>query len=155
MHDLIKEWLPQLDSALIISDNNGGYRSFLGADPESAKSIKPVCSFEESFKIKINQKESLSNFSTALHECISHERNSLSDLDFNNVLKINDYHFYPEMITQICNQVKDLINSQGVEPGEIVILSPYLSDALNFSISTNLSAMGIPYRSSRPSQNVY
>ena len=41
-HDLIKEWLPDFDSSLVIFDNNGGYRSFLGADPISALSIKSI-----------------------------------------------------------------------------------------------------------------
>ena len=72
--------------------------------------------------------------------------------DFSEVLKINDYHFYPEMIASVCDQIKELIDSQKVRPGEIVILSPYLSDALNFSISTVLESLGIPNRSSRPSQ---
>jgi hypothetical protein len=34
-HDLISEWLPSFDSALLIYDDDGGYRSFLGADPQS------------------------------------------------------------------------------------------------------------------------
>ncbi len=151
-HDLIKEWLPNLDSALIIFDHHGGYRSFLGADPTSAFSIKSVCTVKDCFEIKIGHDDSLSNFSTSLHECISHERNSLADLDFSDILKINDYHFYPEMIAGVCGQINDLINSQETELGEIVILSPYLSDALNFSLSTGLNAVGILHRSSRPSQ---
>ncbi len=151
-HDLIKEWIPNLDSALIIFDHDGGYRSFLGADPISAASIKQHCSRSEVFDIKIGYNETISNFSTALNECISHKRNTLTDLGFSEVLKINNYRFYPEMITEVCAQVKELIVSKEVEPGEIAILSPYLSDALNFTLSTGLNSLGIPFRSSRPSQ---
>lgn len=151
-HDLIKDWLPNLDSALIIFDQHGGYRSFLGADPTSALSIKSLCATKSRFETKIDHSESLANFSKAVHECISHERNSSAAYDVSEVLKINDYHFYPEMIAGVCSQIKDMINSQGIQPGEIVILSPYLSDALNFSLSNGLKAMSIPNRSSRPSQ---
>ena len=31
-HDLLAEWLPEFDSTLIIYDDDGGYRRFLGAD---------------------------------------------------------------------------------------------------------------------------
>ena len=151
-HDLIKDWLPNIDSALIIFDHHGGYRSFLGADPTSALSIKSLCTIKDRFEIKIDRNKELTNFSTALLECISHKQNSSANNDFTEILKINDYHFYPEMISGVCSQIKDLINSQNTEPGEIVILSPYLSDALNFSLSNGLISMGIPHRSSRPSQ---
>ena len=151
-HDLVKEWLPNFDSSLIIYDKNGGYRSFLGADPTSALTIKPICSINEHFDIKIDQNKSFISFSKAIHECISHQRNSSVSTDFSEVLKINDYHFYPEMISGVCAQINELINSQKARPEEIVVLSPYLSDALNFSLSTSLSALGIPNRSSRPSQ---
>ncbi len=32
-HDLIREWLPDFESAMLIQDESGGFRSFLGADP--------------------------------------------------------------------------------------------------------------------------
>ena len=42
-HDLLLEWLPDIDSALIIFDSEGGYRRFLGADPKSAERIAAKC----------------------------------------------------------------------------------------------------------------
>ena len=35
-HDLLQEWIPSFDSALVIYDEDAGYRRFLGADPEHA-----------------------------------------------------------------------------------------------------------------------
>ncbi len=151
-HDLIKEIIPNFDSAMILYDHYGGFRSFLGADPISALSIKSICNEKEYLETKIEQNESLFTFSSALQECIFHERKSTLSYEFNDVLTINDYHFYPEMITGICNQIKELIDSQNTRPKDIVILSPYLSDALNFSISTILDSLRIFNRSSRPSQ---
>jgi hypothetical protein len=43
VHDLVGEWLPDFDSALLVYDTNGGLRSFLGADPLSAHRLKPLC----------------------------------------------------------------------------------------------------------------
>jgi hypothetical protein len=153
-HDLIKEWIPNLDSSLIIFDQNGGFRSFLGADPENGLSIKSVCNNCEILdkSINVTENSSLKKFSSALIESILHIKTFDPELDFSDSLDIHDYHFYPQMITNICLQVEELIKSHDTEPGDIVIISPYLSDALNFSLSSRLNDLGIPHRSSRPSR---
>ena len=43
-HDLLSEWIPEVESAMIIFDSDAGYRRFLGADPVSAYHLKPFCS---------------------------------------------------------------------------------------------------------------
>ena len=52
-HDLIRAWLPQFDSALLIYDENAGYRRFLGADVDTAYALRELCdeqvTFDESF----------------------------------------------------------------------------------------------------------
>ncbi len=42
-HDILAEWLPEFDSALLIFDEDAGYRRFLGADPESALELANLC----------------------------------------------------------------------------------------------------------------
>ncbi len=42
-HDLLLEWMPHFDSALLIYDQEGGFRSFLGADPHSALRLREAC----------------------------------------------------------------------------------------------------------------
>ena len=55
LHDILRQWLPELDSALLVYDHGGGYRRFLGADPVSAYHLKDACEihreFDESFSI--------------------------------------------------------------------------------------------------------
>ncbi len=54
-HDLIREWLPQFDSALLIHDEDAGYRRFLGADVDTAYALRELCNdqvtFDESFVV--------------------------------------------------------------------------------------------------------
>ena len=42
-HDLIREWLADFQSALLIYDEGGGYRRFLGADPETGRALRELC----------------------------------------------------------------------------------------------------------------
>ncbi len=43
VHDIVRQWLPSFDSALLIYDTDGGYRSFLGADPQSGNNLQDGC----------------------------------------------------------------------------------------------------------------
>ncbi|HUS70926.1 MAG TPA: UvrD-helicase domain-containing protein, partial [Anaerolineae bacterium] len=42
-HDLLRDWLPHCQSALLIYDEDAGYRRFLGADPDSARGLSELC----------------------------------------------------------------------------------------------------------------
>lgn len=42
-HDILAEWLPEARSALVVHDTGGGYRRFLGADPQSGYRLKALC----------------------------------------------------------------------------------------------------------------
>ncbi len=43
-HDLIAAWIPFLDSALIVMDEDAGYRAILGADPVGSARLADACS---------------------------------------------------------------------------------------------------------------
>lgn len=151
-HDLIKQWIPEMDCSLVIFDQNGGYRQFLGAEPASAYSIKDGCSHSITLDQPIFRNEDLQRFQMEFSNCIQHKKTQSIDLDFFKAVEIRDYHFYPEMIQNICREIKRLVVDENTPPDSIAIVSPYLSDALNFSLDETLANMGIPVRSSRPSR---
>jgi hypothetical protein len=61
--------------------------------------------------------------------------------------------FYPELLDAIADETLSLLNG-GLSPSEIVILAPYLSDSLRFSLTNRLDARKIPWRSHRPSRSL-
>ncbi|MEZ4614140.1 MAG: hypothetical protein R2867_01310 [Caldilineaceae bacterium] len=42
-HQLLLQWLPQLDSALLCADTDAGFRIFLGADPQGIPKLRAAC----------------------------------------------------------------------------------------------------------------
>jgi hypothetical protein len=56
------------------------------------------------------------------------------------------------MVDWVAGNVASLVHQDGVSPNEIVILAPYLPDALRFSLQTRLNALDVPHRSHRPSR---
>src|SRR5262249_23554913 len=65
-------------------------------------------------------------------------------------LRYDVKRYYPEMLNWVAGEIRHLVQDEGVPPGEIVVLSPFLSDALRFSLMQRLE--GIPVRSHRPSR---
>jgi len=154
-HDVLRDWLPELHSALLIHDDGGGYRQFLGADPESALELASLCDetrmLEESFVANpgfINLAQGLSNTLVSSPETIESPKTETAD-----ILEIISARFYPEMLDGIVDKIQNLIGN-GTSPSGVVVLAPYLSDALRFSLMRRLHEKGIPARSHRPSRSL-
>ncbi|MCB2180095.1 hypothetical protein KQH54_03135 [bacterium] len=157
-HDLIRSWLPDLDSALLIYDTEAGYRRFLGADPDSAYSLKAEINqhlvMDDSFvtppvlQIVGNRIGKILNRKTVLRP----EMLTLPDVQEGIV--VESHRYFPEMLDWVAEQVAYLVNELGVPPAEIAVLSPFLSDALRYSLAEKLEKWGINTRSHRPSRSL-
>ncbi len=154
-HDLVYEWLSGFESVLLIYDDGGGYRQFLGADPETALPLRELCDeqieFDESFVISPGIAQLNEQLANAILPSPSLEKEAADEAQsFSFILS----RFYPELLDSIVSQIHSLIQEEGAAPSDIVILAPYLSDALRFALMNRLTAAGIPNRSHRPSRSL-
>ena len=154
-HDIVEDWLPDLQSAVILTDNNGGFRTFLGADPVSAKRFFHIADKTVVLERKFEIPEGISNLSSTLGEAIN-KRSIKSAIDptISKVFEIQTYRFFPETLANITAQVKILISDENVSPNEIVILTPFLSDSLLFSAFERFKDLDIPITAFRPSRGL-
>lgn len=162
-HDFIRELLPDLASALIIHDEDGGYRRFLGADTSSALSLKDSCTEEmtldQSFVVSANISRLAGSLAGVIDPNFGQRSSPIVPITDSLEKKQPAYSFifsryYPELLDTIVARVQTLITEEKVPPQEIVILFPYLSDALRFSLMNRLEAAAIPVRSHRPSRSL-
>ncbi len=151
-HDIIGEWLADFDSALLIYDNDAGYRYFLGGDAVTGHALREACDKKIEFAESFVSSENIIQLSDTLVSAITHQESENGNP--NNTLEFILAHYYPEMLDKIIARIKLLIEQEGVPPAEIVILAPYLSDALRFSITHRLDQAGIPSRTHRPSRSL-
>lgn len=151
-HRLIREWLPACQSALLVFDADAGYRRFLGADPESAFSLKGLCKRREVFSESFVTTASLRAFGGELALSLGQPPADSVEADVHQALVFVDRRFYPDLIDWAAEETARLVYGEGVPPGEIVVLAPYLSDALRFSLENRLAALEVPARSHRPSR---
>jgi superfamily I DNA/RNA helicase len=154
-HDIIREWLGDFDSALLIFDEGGGYRRFLGADVNTAWALRELCDEQIVLEDSFVMSQSIANLSDGLIAAIAPElapNIEIQPFDENSLAFIQT-RYYPELLDAVADEVKQLMEA-GVPASEIVILAPYLSDALRFSLTHRLETMRIPWRSHRPSRSL-
>ena len=154
VHDIIRQWLPSFESALLIYDSDGGYRSFLGADPQSGLELQSGCDEVVTFDTTFNISPALETFRQTLDARINNIRPEEVDPSILSAVQYSSSQYLPEMVETITTHVRALIADEGIAPGEIAILAPFLSDSLRFSLKGSFEKAGIPSRSHRPSRSL-
>ncbi len=148
--DILRDWLPRFDSALLVYDSEAGYRRFLGADPDNAYTLRPLCDAAELSESFVNSPDvyALGNeLGRALGQYAEDVPGRAAA-----ALQYDLRRFYPEMLDAVAEEIRRLVQVEGVPPGEIVVLAPLLPDSLRFSLLQRLE--GIPTRSHRPSRGL-
>lgn len=149
VHDIVGSWISHFESSLIILDEGGGLRSFLGADPASAAELAA----KSSSKIRLDQ-----DFITppAIKALVKHiqspagEKLPHSTVAEALIIQGKQPRFFPELLQEISQEISELILN-GTPAEQIVVLSPFVSDPMVFELSRRLSKAGIPTQTLRPS----
>lgn len=155
-HDVVEEWLPEFDTSLLIQDTNGGYRTFLGADPQSSHRFNNLCGVNHCFSTSQVKPPSLNTLEYALTESITEHKlvNQYYSSDSVLPFSIHSFRFYPEVLQWVILEIQKLIDNKHAEPFDIAVLTPFLSDALRFSFSSRFSEASIPFSTYRPSRSL-
>jgi len=161
--ELVRRWLPHLESALIVVDEDGGYRAFLGADAENAVRLSDHTEKRIRLRRSLVAAPGSSRLIGRINRAVNRQvvegigeggvaGESESPVDSPIVFPEHSYRFYPQMVEWAVDLIEKLVKDDGVEPNEIVVLAPFVSDALRFSLLSRLEEKGIPATSHRPSR---
>jgi hypothetical protein len=166
IHDILCEWLPDMETALVIQDSDGGYRRFLGADPGSALRLSDLCDHREKLETSFVVNGGIAHLSSSLARRIAPDEQispvfSTSTEKPGSALETIVFppadppvRFVPQMLDWVAAEIHHLVADLHLPPSEIAVLAPYLSDALRFSLHVRLDELGIPWRSHRPSRSL-
>lgn len=153
-HDLLSEWLPLAESCLVIYDSEAGYRRFLGADPIGAHRLIKYCSETIIYKHSYVISPEIQSLANHLKNSLLHTPAPIPNIDPRPALIHETHTYYPQMLDWITNKIIALINDEGVAPKDIVVLAPFLSDSLRFSIVNRLENKNIAVKTHRPSRSL-
>lgn len=151
-HDFVSDLLEICQSALLIYDRDAGFRRFLGADPDSARRLRNRCDAEAALDRTFVMRAEVSALGAALAAQLGVTVAAESEADPRPALITAAHRYHPEMVDWVAAQAAMLIRERQASPNEIVILAPFLSDALRFGLADGLKRRGIPMRSHRPSR---
>lgn len=163
---LVGRWLPHLESALILLDEDGGYRAFLGADPVNAESLADCVAHRarlprshamapglervvDGLRLTLRRPEGQN-----ISEAEPVPERECSDSGPPIVFPEQSHRFFPQMIEWVVEEIERLVKHEAVAPGQIVVLAPFMSDALRFSLHSRLKEKEIPAASHRPSRPI-
>lgn len=149
-HHFVRELSELCSSLLLITDKDGGYRSFMGCDPVSAETLRSICDTEADFERSFVSSPPLQ----AMEQVIVDPKLTNADLidSPRSAFSFASGHHYPEMIKKAVSDVAGLIRLQGVAPKDIVILAPLVSDVLYTEMERGLREQGIRVYLHRPSR---
>ena len=150
-HDWVRSWADNLESLLLVCDENGGFRTFLGADAESGRNLASICEEQVVFQQTYTSSAGMQGLSKVLRENILLTSKPQPPAEVFEQFTFEQFHFYPQMIEEVCREVQRLIEN-GESASDMVILSPFLSDSLLFSLTTRLADHQIPSYPARPSR---
>lgn len=204
-HDILLEWLPRARSACVVYDVGGGYRRFLGADPQSGYRLKALCgeqvrldesfvtspevqalgrAFRRGLRPKVAAGESAPTMGRSTSPLLAEE------LDFDapplkpgtpvpgtpppgppapaaaasagspagtappwlGSLEVDGRRYYHQMLDWVADRIAVLVHDEGVPPGEIAVVAPFVGGGLRFSLENRLARHGVAVRSHRPSR---
>ncbi len=174
---LVRRWLQDpkaaLDSALILSDEDAGYRTFLGADPAGMEEMAAACEqqigltnsyvMSPAVAALVPQVTRAINPRLARSESNQPERTepssavaALHEMRFADsaFAAPESFRFYPQMLRWTAAEIHRLIQNENVAPGSIAVMAPFVSDALRFSLQTALEQYGIQLATHRPSRPI-
>lgn len=153
-HDLLRDWLPTCESALLIYDSQAGLRRFLGADPAEALKLKPLCDVQ----LTLERRRVMSGDVAALHHSLARVLGRDAGPPPKGgkpraALRWPERaRWQPQMIDWAVDHIASLVHGEGVPPQEIVVLAPFLPDSLRFALQVRLDERDVPQRSHRPSR---
>lgn len=153
-HDLLSDWLPSAESCLVIYDQEAGYRRFLGADPVNAHQLSKKCTDTILLTDSFVCSSEVQSLAAHLRKELLRSTKLLTSFDPHRVMIHETHTYFPQMLDWIASKIDELIHQDGISPKDIVVLAPFLSDSLRFSIVKRLENKEIPVKTHRPSRSL-
>jgi hypothetical protein len=142
--NFIKSLIGVTRTAAIAFDEYGGYKRFLGADPDRALAVGDLCRHHIRFKEGFVANQPLFHLSNQVSNFLIHSKERTEDASKAIETGISG-RYRRDMVATVVEYLAMLIE-QGTQADDIAIITPYLDGALRYSLSSQLKRAGIPHR---------
>lgn len=137
-------------SAAIGLDDGGGYKRFLGADPNLAESFKEKTEQHISFSLPFIESQATMHVARQVSRFLLGEGPEPDPVKVTrSILGVVTGRYRREMVHKLAVELRELVNQGEIKPVDIAIIVPYLDGALRYKLTQSLREVGLPYQLSR------
>jgi hypothetical protein len=159
LHDVLALLMQTCDSAILAEDDPGSYRLFLGADRQSARTLRESCDevvVADDPRLGPDAPPSPAQFGAALMRAIetNDRRRKPSSASADTVEVLDGGRYWAGMVQAVVERIVALAQA-GVPAQEMAVLAPFVEDVLRFELEERLRPHGIGVQPIRPSRPLY
>ena len=142
--DFIRQRLEAVDSAWLVARRDGGFRVFLGVDPEGARSLREVC--DRRLRVPDEPVRPTVTLGRELSAGFEPPRapGQTPDEAAAGALRLLSARHRGPMVAEVAAEVVRLVEAGAAEPGEIAVVAPHADGVLRFLVSEALREARIP-----------
>lgn len=141
--NFIESLMDTTETTAIVYDSGGGYKRFLAADPLGANRFRKLCHQEISFEKSFTASFPLIRLSNLVENYLLGAKKPETSAD-QAVLETVTGRYRREIVIGLMPSLLRLM-ANGMEAGDIAIITPYLDGALRYSLTKEMKRSDIPY----------
>ena len=143
--DLVLRLLSGCDSALLTGDEGGGFRIFLGVDPEGSIRLRQACGKVVTADLVQTCPPDMTALCARLGRRLGQEEKGSPAGDPRRaVAGLIQTRYRNQMIDAVAAEIAGLVN-RGVAPGEMAVVAPHADGVLRFMLAEAFRASDIPF----------
>ena len=143
--DFIRQRLAAVDSAWLAARRDGGFRVFLGVDPEGARSLREECGRRLHVADEpVRPTVSLGRALSAGFEPREAPAEAPDQAAASGALRLISARHRGQMVGEVAAEVVRLVSTGAAGPGEIAVVAPHADGVLRFLVSEALREAEIP-----------
>lgn len=141
--DFIASCLDTVDSAFLVARRDGGYRVFLGVDPEGAWALRTRC--QQSVEVPEGEPRPPATLGVALARRLELAGSRLDATVVGGAGLLLQARHRGEMLEAVTAEIARLVSAGQAAPGDIAVVAPHADGVLRFLLGEGLSQAGIPF----------
>lgn len=153
-HDLIAWMLEWCQSTVLVLDERGGHRVFLGADAAGGEALLELCDERITLQRLFHASVHLLAFADAVSAAVQAPGPAVAPDGQPQRAQVvagsSEARFWIAMVRWVAQEVAHLVEA-GVPPGQIALLAPYVSEVMRFAVQEELAQHGVSVQLLRPS----
>ncbi len=140
--NLITQMMDSMETTTIAYDAGGGYKRFMAADPTGANRFYTACDYAFTFDTSFVTPAPLWALSNRIENGLLNTTLPMEGAD-EAILDVVHGRYRRDMVAALIPTLAALIH-QGTPPDKIAIITPYLDGAMQYNLTQELQAAGLP-----------